>query len=118
MNHLLGEAEEPIRMALEELVEKDETRRPFVIIEKVGRSDIFVQFCTHRGVLLFDVPRLGIVADPTPLELAPMRAVSTLAAAFAVRHNERVLIRDETDRKSGGDKVSLWEKLTRIFVPA
>ena len=119
MNYLLEEAEEPIRKALEDLVARDEERHPYVIIEKVGRPDIFVQFGTYRGVLLFDVPRLGIIGDPTPVALGAVRTISTFAAAFGVRHDERVLIRDERDdRPKGGDKVSLWEKLTRMFSPA
>lgn len=118
MNYLLEDAEEPIRLALEELVKRDEARRPYVIVEKVGNPHVFVQFCTYHGVLLFDVPYLGITGDPTPLAAAPARAVSFLAVVFGVRHDERVLIRDERDdRPKGGDKISFWEKLTRIFSP-
>lgn len=118
MNYLLEEAEGPIREALERLVAKDEDVHPFIVIDKVGRPDIFVQFCTNHGVLLFDVPALKLYAQPTTVAFGALQAVTTLRASLGVRPEERVNIHEEDDQPSKGQKISLWEKITRIFAPA
>jgi hypothetical protein len=112
MNYLLSEAEEPIRQALERLLEKEEDRHPFVVIEKVGRPDIFVQFAgSRKRELVFDVPRLRIVLEKTTPELGARRAVTTLATPFGIRPDERVLVREEEDQDPPGRGLLFWKKL-------
>lgn len=112
MNHLLSEAEEPIRQALERLIAKDIDKRPFVIVSEVGRPDVFVQFAmrVRDRVLCFDVPRLGIVTDPTegPVDAAG-RAFTTLVGSFGVPLDVRVLVLEE-EGGSGGRGVPFWKR--------
>jgi hypothetical protein len=111
MNYLLSEAEEPIRQALERLLEKEEDRHPFVVIEKVGNPDIFVQFAgSRKRELVFDVPRLRIVLEKTTPELGARRAVTTLAGA-GIRPDERVLISEEEDQDPPGRGLPFWKRL-------
>lgn len=113
MNHLLAEAEEPIRQALERLVAKDIGRRPFVVVSEVGRSDLFVQFVmrVRDRALVFDVPRLGIVNEPTlgPEEAAGL-AFTTFVGTFGTTLSTRVLILEEEDN-SGGKGIPFWKRL-------
>lgn len=111
MNYLLAEAEEPIQRALERLVAKAEDLHPFVVITKVGRPDIFVQFATHKSALLFDVPALGIVLDPTTPKLGSVRAVLTLTLKLGVALDQRVLIHEKEDEPPRGEKIPLWKRL-------
>ncbi len=103
MNYLLSEAEEPIRRALERLVEKDVRLHPFVIIDKVGRPDIFIQFAirVRDRALCFDVPALGIVLEETTPTVGATLGVEAFSAVFGLGLDERVLIHEEEDRSSG-----------------
>ena len=112
MNHLLSEAEEPIRQALERLVAKDEKRRPFVVIDKVGRPDVFVQFAVRPRdrILCFDVPLVGVVLQPTDPESGAILATAALSVALGVGQDERVLIHEEED-KGRGKGLMFWKRL-------
>jgi len=96
VNHLLAEAEEPIRQALERLIEKGEERHPFVVVDKVGRRSVFVQFARTRGTLHFDVPALRISLEEVTPETGAARAVEELTV-LGVLPDERVLIHEEED---------------------
>lgn len=112
MNYLLSEAEEPIRQALERLVAKDESTLPFVSVERVGDSKVFVQFATKDGVLYFDVPKLGIYLAETTPELGACNAVATLGLSLGVSLDERVSIYEEDQRPpSKGERVPFWKRL-------
>lgn len=112
MNYLLSEAEEPIRQALERLVEKDEGLHPFVIVDKVGRPDVFVQFAGSRSrALVFDVPLMRISAETTTPEAGAARAVAVLAASLGVLQDERVGIHEEEDTSGRWKGVPLWRLL-------
>ena len=102
MNYLLSEAEEPIRQALERLVAKD-VGTAHVIIYKVGRPDIFVQFAVRPRdrILCFDVPLVGVVLQPTDPESGAIIATAALSVALGVGQDERVLIHEEEDRGRG-----------------
>ena len=111
MNYLLSEAEEPIRQALERLVAKDEKLLPFVSVEKVGDRNVFVQFCTKDGVLLFDVPKLKITAETTP-EFGALNAVATLGLSLGVSLDERVSIFEEDQREPPRvGNIPFWKRL-------
>lgn len=110
MNHLLSEAETPIREALERLVAKDEKNRPFVVIDKVGCPDVFVQFATKHGVLYFDVPMILISLQPTEPEAGAILATAALSVALGVGQDERVLIHEEED-KGRGKGLMFWKRL-------
>jgi len=112
VNHLLSEAEEPIRHALERLVAKDIELRAFVVVDKVGNHDVFVQFArlVKNGALVFDVPLLRIVLETTTPEAAA-RAVETLSASLGVAPDERVLIREENGEQPPWRGLPFWKEL-------
>jgi hypothetical protein len=103
VNYLLAEAEAPIRHALERLVEKDVRLHPFVIIDKVGRPDIFIQFAMRMRdrALCFDVPALGIVLEETTPAVGAVLGVEAFLAVFQLTPDVRVLIHEEEDKSSG-----------------
>jgi hypothetical protein len=111
MNYLLSEAETPIRQALERLVAKEEALHPFIIVEKVGRPDLFVQFAgsRQRG-LLFDVPALRIVLEKTTPKEGAFRATAELIV-LGVLPDERVLIHEREDQEPPGRGVLFWKRL-------
>jgi len=109
MNVLLSESVEPITAALERLMRKNEWYHPFVVIEKVGRPDLFVQFATNATVLLFDVPLLGIVLEPCRSPALGAQLAIARLRNLGVRDDERILINEEDDKKSGRGE-PFWRK--------
>ena len=85
----LGDAREHVTQALQKLLDCPEVFRPFVVIEEANPDGSpscfdgrFVQFAglTERG-LLFDVPALGILAEPCPTPIAgTLLAITNLTA--------------------------------------
>ena len=101
MNYLLSEAETPIRQALERLLEKDKSTHPFVVVNKVGRPDVVIQFAGSRQQpICFNVPLLGIAVEPMTPGAGAARAVDTLEFSLGVARNERVVIHEEEDSPS------------------
>ena len=110
MNYLLSEAEDPIRRALERLVKKD-VGSAWIVVDKVGRPDIFVQFARRvkDGALCFDAPSLEIVLETTTPTAGAACAVASLSL-LGVAEDERVLIHEEEDKPPSGG-VSIWKRL-------
>jgi len=111
VNYLLSEAEEPIRQALERLLEKDDELHPCVVVDKVGRPSIFVQFAGGRErPLIFDVPLLRITFEEVTPEVGAARAVEELAA-LGVGPDERVVVHENEDGPPPWKGASFWKKL-------
>lgn len=111
MNYLLSEAQGPIFAALERLVAKDEELHPFVVVDRVGQPDVFVQFATRNGVLYFDVPKLEIKLEPVTPEEGSLRAVLTMIFHFDVGPNDRVLVHEEEDGGGMGRGEPFWKQV-------
>lgn len=57
---VLWKSEEHVLAALRRLCDKDEDRKPFVVVEVCGKRERFVQFSGSRSEpLLFDAPPLN-----------------------------------------------------------
>ena len=131
MNHVLGEAEEPILKAIERLLKKDEDAHPFIVIDKVGRPDLFVQFAPCRAVyefripfvvtvklfkrsytgnVFFDAPPLGIYLEETPPERGARRAIEGLYE-LGLAAEDRIVIHEQEDEPPPWKGEPFWKRL-------
>jgi len=86
----------PLERALEELMNSDLERRPFVLVEDTVTKK-FVQFARRykpkTGELLFDVPKLGIDLEPCSCPAHGARwAVSTLSGPLNLPPSAELVI--------------------------
>jgi len=82
-----------IQYALESMTATPEPLRPFVVVQDTVTRR-FVQFCgsLERGVL-FDVPVLGIVADPCPtVAEGVQRALDTLRGPLCLPEDAQLVV--------------------------
>jgi hypothetical protein len=89
----LRDVEPLIRAALESMISTPESQRPFVVVQDTV-TERFVQFCgsLERGAL-FDVPALGIVADPCPtIADGVQRALDTLRGPLRLPEEAQLVV--------------------------
>ncbi len=93
----LGEVGPLIRASLESMLATPESQRPFVVVQDTVTKH-FVQFCgsLERGVM-FDVPALGIVADPCRnVADGVERALDTLRGPLALPDEAKLIVLFDT----------------------
>jgi hypothetical protein len=101
--------------ALQRLMEKERCeRRPFVIVDHEGTGR-FMQFCSSLSgeQLLFDVPQLGIYAEPCEdIQDGVVHADLLVSSVWSLDGDEQLTI-TEGENKDGPKKrlAKWWKKL-------
>jgi hypothetical protein len=109
-----AELGDPLTAALHRLIEKDDDRHPFVIVETVPKSAVFVQFCGARDApLCYDCPPLGVFNDRCVLHIAVDRGIEGLRTQ-GVQPDDGLQIIESEDRPRGGIR-DLFRRLREAF---
>lgn len=107
----LKDVELVLRSSLQSMLATPESQRPFVVVQDMV-TERFVQFCgsLERGVM-FDVPALGIVAEPCTVSEGVQRALDTLRGPLALPDEAELVVVFDTqpgaERSYDGGRVSV-----------
>lgn len=114
MTTTLSELEAPLTEALRRLISKDGDLHPFVIVETVPKSQVFVQFAGARDKpLCYDCPPLGVFNHRCMLDIAVHHGVEGLLTQ-GVKETDELRIIESEDRPRWGIR-DLFRRLREAF---